>query len=301
MALQSPAKVVWCPRGCPRRVVLRPVRLVRRGQRTKCGAACRKARTLHCDCECGGINHGKQGGYYVPSGGARHADSVPDWEGLVTDAEYVPAVVRPQMPGVVERLKASGAPPPYEYIGAGMTSVVFRSGALAYKVARGTSDSTRSLFLDEAEFLKTASRVARVRHRVAKFVRFDPVNLVITRRYVPRDPNARRGAVDLWDLHRELERLMLPHGWTAPEYKDDSYVLAKRGPVLVDAGFAHRVGKVLLRDVEEKLTGRRPWFHDTPQDLAFALRMEVGKTLTQEQIAPLEAKLKGLAAPMARS
>ncbi|MGA7119683.1 MAG: GNAT family N-acetyltransferase, partial [Polyangiaceae bacterium] len=52
-------------------MILRPVKLqLRGGKTTKCGAACRNARSLHCDCECGGKNHGAKG-HYVHATSAR--------------------------------------------------------------------------------------------------------------------------------------------------------------------------------------------------------------------------------------
>ena len=67
--LRSPAISVRCPKGCVRAVILQPVKFALRGKPTKCGSACEKATTRHCDCVCGGRNHGRKSGHYI------HADA----------------------------------------------------------------------------------------------------------------------------------------------------------------------------------------------------------------------------------
>ena len=117
------------------------------------------------------------------------------------------------------------------------------------------------------------------------------MNLVIVRDCPRKDPDESmsRWESRLWDLHREIERDMLPHGWTAPEFKPDSYVLTAQGPILVDASMPSRVGAVLARYVEGIVAGARPLGNDSPSDLAFAVRREVGQTLSQAESDRLEA------------
>jgi hypothetical protein len=212
-----------------------------------------------------------------------------DWRTLVDDADYVPAIVTPEMPDVVRRGVAAGAKPPLEYVGAGMTSVVLCKGAVAYKIGRRSSSSLRRMLGDEAEWMATAGRVSGVRQYVPRLVRYDRENVVIVRGCPKRDPEMtayRYGEGRLWDLHRDIEKKMLPHGWTAPEFKADSYVLTKKGPVLVDASMPARVGQVLLDYVREILSGRRTT-DERLSDLAFEVRREVGQTIDPADAKPV--------------
>lgn len=228
-------------------------------------------------------------------GGAKLSEGAADesWEDYLApdEAQYVNVTVLPQMPDIVARAAAGGMPRGAEYMGAGMTGVVFCVGEVAYKVARSTQPISHSMFGDEAEWLDAAARVGSVAPHVARIHRFDPVNLVIVRDCPRKDPDQSmsRWESRLWDLHREIERDMLPHGWTAPEFKPDSYVLTAQGPILVDASMPSRVGAVLARYVEGIVAGARPLGNDSPSDLAFAVRREVGQTLSQAESDRLEA------------
>lgn len=233
----------------------------------------------------------------LPRGFGPIREATDDWRDALVpgDDQYVPAVVLPQMPDVVARALAAGAQPPLEYIGDGMTGVVFCVGDVAYKVARHTSPSNHASFEDEAEWLITASYVRDVAPYVAQIHHFDADNLVIERDCVRPDPDRtpyRYGEGKLFDLHRNIERAMLPHGWSAPEFKLDSYVITLGGPVLVDAGMASRVGSELARYVEAVVSGERPLWNTTPSDLAFYVRREIGQTLSQGQGDRLEAMIE---------
>ena len=67
-------------------------------------------------------------------------DGTDSWEDYLApdEARYVPAIVLPQMPDIVARAAAGGMPRGAEYMGAGMTGVVFCVGEVAYKVARSS-------------------------------------------------------------------------------------------------------------------------------------------------------------------
>ncbi len=228
----------------------------------------------------------------------RYHRSCVDWRSIVEDAEYVPAIVAPEMPGVVERALDAGASAPLEYMGAGMTGVVLCSGDVAYKIGRRVSPILRRMLGDEAEWLKAAGAVRDVRKHVARLQDYDPRNIVIMRSCPRRDPEMsayRYGEGRLSDLHSEIERLMLPHGWTAPEFKADSYVITKKGPVLVDASMPARVGHVLLDYVRDVLGGQRAT-DERPSDLAFEVRREIGQTLDAAEAEPVLKELERLEA-----
>lgn len=220
-----------------------------------------------------------------------------DWRDALVpgDARYVHAVVVPQMPGIVARAIAAGAEPPLEYVGVGMTGVVFCTGDTAYKVARDTKPIDHQFFEEEADWLEAAAQVPAVARHVARFHDFDPDNLVIIRDCPQADPEQsawRYGENKLHDLHRQIERDMIPYGWTAPEFKPDSYILTTRGPVLVDASMPSRVGDELARYVEEVARNERHLWTTRPEDLAFAVRTEAGRTISQAESDRLEALIK---------
>jgi len=212
------------------------------------------------------------------------------WERYVSDSEYVAKAVLPQMDDIVARAMKAGASPPLEYMGAGMTSVVFCTKTAAYKVARTLSPVNRHLLSEEMEWLQSARRVPFVRRHIAAVRMYFPALGVIVR-------DCARGKVGGWsqegrlhEIHGQIEKHMIPVGWTAPEFKGDSYVMTSSGPKLVDASMPSRVGKNLLRYANELLDGRRaPW--ERPKDLAFEIRREIGQTLTHEEAAPTLERL----------
>ena len=236
-----------------------------------------------------GLEALRDGGYTL---GETDADS---WEDYLApgEARYIPAVVLPQMPDVVARAAAAGMPQGAEFMGAGMTGVVFCVGAVAYKVARQASPTLRRMLEEEAEWLAAAANVPTVAPHVAGVRRFDPGNVVIVRDCPRADPDEPRWKWEsaIFDLHRRIEQAMLPNGWTAPEFKPDSYVLTSGGPILVDASMPSRVGNVLARYVEDLVEGERELGDERPSDLAFAVRREVGQTLSQAEADRLQALL----------
>ncbi len=201
----------------------------------------------------------------------------------IIDEQYAPAVVAPELAEAGDRAIKAGATEPLTYIGAGMTGIVFLdSKGLGYKVYRWLSDSTRSMAVDEFEWLVAAQPV--LESRVVRVMGFDENNLVLIREFIKGRPG--RWGSNLYDHHRALEQAMLPHGWGAPEFKEDSYVFPEdspKTPVLVDASMARRVGDVLLAYVDEIITGVRPWLIERPEDLGFALRAEASNgTISRE-------------------
>ena len=216
-----------------------------------------------------------------------------DWQRALApgDARYVPATVRPQMPDIVGRALAAGAEPPLTYMGTGMTGVVVCVGAVAYKVARATQPIDHQIFEEEADWLAAAARVPAVAAHVARLHDFDPTNIVIIRDCPYADPEQsawRYGENKLHDLHQRIEQAMIPHGWTAPEFKPDSYVLTTRGPILVDASMPSRVGHELVQYIEALVAGDRPLWTTRPSDLAFHVRMEANRTISQAESDRLE-------------
>jgi hypothetical protein len=179
-----------------------------------------------------------------------------------------------------ERALLSGAEPPLEFAGMGMTGTVLCDArGHAFKVPRtyGRRDYTNYVTItDEADWLATASKVPGVREHVARFIAFHPETATIERECVQKTDEPRgTWGVDLGRLHSDIGEKMKRAGWGPPEFKEDSYVETKdRGHVLVDAGFALRKWDRLADYVQDILDNRRDWRDETPKDLAWALRME---------------------------
>jgi len=227
--------------------------------------------------------------------GALHASFAPGaaWRDVIYNADDVHVAVRPEMDDVVRRALAAGADDAQlEYLGAGATGVVLCDGRRGFKVGRHPeSDGSYRLFEAEAEFFQSAARVHGAGWRALRVERFDTVNLVIVRECVDGRPGVWADERRLYEIHDELRLLIEPLGWTQPEFKDDSYILAGDVWVLVDGGFTHRIGARLMRYAEDCLTGRRR-HPESYRDLAYALRMEVNRTLRADEIADLHTRLE---------
>lgn len=186
------------------------------------------------------------------------------------------AVVGDELPDIVRRVRAAGAKGPLTYQGAGATGVVFcDTRGDAYKANRWPNAS--KTVEREAEWLEAAAQVPAVRPHVAKFRRWDRRNEVLVRECVQgKLPSESK----LWGLHERITAAMAPYGWGRPEYKRDSYVLARgRGPVLVDAGMAVKRGRPLVREVLDVLNERTTADATDLADLAYAVRWERDSTI----------------------
>lgn len=212
----------------------------------------------------------------------------------VLGTEYIPpAIPEGETASVLARLRKITKPGTnLIYVGAGMTSLVFCDDAgRAYKVARRPGHELE----DEAEWLGVANQVPGLKARVAILYGYNPTLDIIVRSCPQPIDRSRQRRGKLWDLWREIGARIEPYGWTAPEFKEDSFVITRSGPVLVDAGFVHRTGRRLLVHIKEILSGKRPMRKgDRWSDLAFALRREVGITLTNAQVTPTIAKIVAL-------
>jgi hypothetical protein len=124
-----------------------------------------------------------------------------------------------------------------------------------------------------------------VRNHVAEFFGFDAGALIIARECVQGTPP--KSESKAFDLFREIQGRMVPHGWRGVEFKRDSFI----GDKLVDAGFPLRAGANLLKHVRGILSGRVDPLDEVLTDLSYALRMEVGRTITEAEAAPLLAEL----------
>lgn len=187
-----------------------------------------------------------------------------------------PAVVE-EMPGIIRRARQSGARGPLEYVGAGMFNLVLCDASeTAWIIARFREplDPERRIRLqerieEEFEYLQDAFRTALLHPNVVRAIRADIPNLVLVRECVRGRPGTWGESRILSDLLKRIEDLTLPRGWTAPEFKEDSFIIRPNGiPVLVDVSLVQRVGENLARFVEDVLAGRRV-SANTWRDFAF--------------------------------
>jgi hypothetical protein len=188
------------------------------------------------------------------------------------------------------RAKAAGAVGDLEYQGAGATGIVFcDQHQTAFKVARrGREDSVA----EEAEWLTKAAQVPGVREHVARGTRYDKKHDVLVRECVRGPSGTSRQTSKLFDLHKDIRKGMSSYGWLSPEFKEDSYVLARgRGPVLIDASSAVRVGSELVRYAQDVLAARRPQT-ERLEDIAWAVRQERGSSIPIAVADKLLAKLR---------
>ncbi len=195
-----------------------------------------------------------------------------------------------------DRARAAGAVGVLDLQGIGMTAWVFcDEQGVAFKVARNMTPSNVEMLAREAEWLRVANAVPGVKMHVARFYRWHPEVGVIVRECVrQRDRSTmrrRKQDGDLWDLHRSIERSMLPYGFTAPELKADSYVFTRdRGYVLVDAGFVHKTGSRLARDIAAKHRDQSMRKEELSLERG-VMRSEYGRTIDPEVGARLERRL----------
>jgi hypothetical protein len=188
------------------------------------------------------------------------------------------------------RAVKAGALGDLTYQGAGATGIVFcDERQTAYKVARRGREASVS---EEAEWLMKAARVPGAREHVARHARYDKRHDVLVRECVPGTVGTSRQTSKLFDVHKGIRAAMTPYGWLAPEFKEDSYVMARgRGPVLVDASSALRVGGELVRYAQDVLAARRPQT-ERLEDIAFAVRQERGGSIPVAVADKLLAKLR---------
>jgi hypothetical protein len=202
-----------------------------------------------------------------------------------------------ELPDAADRALRAGARAPLRYLGAGANGIVFCDARKrGYKVAR--SRETFASLADEAEWLSVASADPTLRNHVAKFRAWHPTLGVIERECVQAQDREKVRTWGLddkrWNLHRMIGRVMRQYGWSAPEYKDDSYIVTRdRGLVLVDAGYVLRLGSRLAREVAA--THRDPSASAFDRDFSRGtLRSEYGRTIPRTAGERLHERLAAL-------
>jgi hypothetical protein len=191
------------------------------------------------------------------------------------------------------RARAAGAKGNLSYIGAGAEGYVMCDDhGKAFKAAW----PGRTGLKDEARWFQMAAKIPSIKQHVPKFASYNAEERVLVRECLvprggPRPLDRSKSSKRLWDLHKRLVETMAPYGFGRPEFKDDSYVYTKRGPVLVDAGFAVNRGAQLVKEALAVLKQEEISKRDA-EDLAFALRIERGATIPAPIANRLLARLK---------
>jgi hypothetical protein len=204
---------------------------------------------------------------------------------VVREREHAPKVIEDEIDEAATRAEHAGAKGELEFIGVGMTGIVFCDQAgRAFKVSRKhrKEGAQSTAIKEEAAWFQQAAQVPGVKEHVPRDVSYDDRNHVLVRECVRAAPgrDRRRNEKKLFELHQRIRSAMGVYGWSAPEFKPDSYVYTRRGPILVDGGFANRQGHALVRDVLDVLNDRRALAkHERLSSLAFDLRIERGRTI----------------------
>lgn len=224
-----------------------------------------------------------------------------DDQRLITNEDQIPGVIESEIPDTSRRALASGAKAPLEFVGAGMTGIVYKDATgTAYKVGRHLNSINKRILSEEYEWFKAANSDSKVAPHVAKVYRYDPRNVVLVREHIDGYPGAWSQESSLRDLMLQIDsRMRSKHGWSAPEFKGDSFIYSSRGPILVDASMPHRFGHNLVEYVAQIVQGKRRALGESNSDLAFYLRRELmDGNISREQVGPL---LEALGHPLSDS
>jgi hypothetical protein len=186
-----------------------------------------------------------------------------------------------------ERALLAGAVPPLRFAGAGAQGIVIcDSRDRAFKVGRKVSadmNFTRREIEGEYEWLLAAAAHPPTAHMVPKVYALHRELAVLERECVPGE------APDWRDPHMKwYESFLEVPGWKPPEHGRKQWVMAPRGPVMVDAGFALRTGPVLAEHVMAIVRGDKPIHDVAPRHLIWALHAEVHSGRLRPELA-LEA------------
>jgi hypothetical protein len=203
----------------------------------------------------------------------------------------VPLYILPEIKSSFSRTLEAGARPPLRYVGAGMYGIVFGDHwERAWKVGRLNDQwvhKDRLFMLDnvtaEYEWLLAAAQ-SEVHGFVPEVYAMHGEALVLEREFIEGRPGVWADDTRLHKLHGMIEAAMLPRGWTAPEFKEDSYIIKDDGTaVLVDISMAMRVGMNLAGYVEAVLDGLPS--HESWKDLAYSILSETRHATIPKDVA----------------
>lgn len=203
------------------------------------------------------------------------------------DLDRVDRAVRGEAQAAANRAIAAGADEEtLEYVGAGAQGIVFTDASgRAFKVARRERNAEN--LEREAELLDALAETELADH-APEVIAFDAQHGVLVREHIIGRPGGWSDESRLHDLHREIERALRPQGFTAPEFKGDSYIIDEDGiPVLVDAGYAYRTGWRAAARLEREVAE----LTDPRDEMALIMITgDIRKTLGEGAITPDQAR-----------
>lgn len=201
----------------------------------------------------------------------------------------------------VERLAAAGYSGEFELLGIGMTGVVVLdpSTGVALKVARHGGADLESI-ADEYEFLVSLAD-SPVAAYLPQPVSWDPVG-IMTRETIEGRPGG-WGTKGLRDVYDAIVKEARARDWSHPEFKENSFIIREDGSiVMVDVGFANRLGMRFVAWVEAKLEGGFVPTAADVENFSFNLRMDASNGLLPQEVADaMQARLKALPVRQARN
>ena len=196
----------------------------------------------------------------------------------LTEAAH--AAVKEEIPSAAARAVEAGADPAeLKYVGAGGEAIVLRAGTVAYKVSRRRTKKGR--LSNEA-----AALAALAVHGLGPHVyEYDADLDVIVRDHVEGHPGTWGESRKIREAYDEAVRVLAPDGFTAPEFKEDSFIIEDDGrPVMVDVGFVHLTGQRLVDDVRGRdLEAATEWGE------GFDAQMDISAAHDQHFISDREA------------
>jgi len=221
----------------------------------------------------------KAGGPFIGPRGGKWADAqhTISWDDEVPHEqiqEDAHAAVKEQVTTGAMRAAAAGAhASSLRYVGSGGEGMVFADEqGKAHKVSRNRRPGAMQKLRNEAE-ANQALMGTPAEQYVAKVHNYNPEHDVLTRNYVQGRPGT-WGSQGLREAYDVIAKELDKKGWTAPEFKEDSFIQPEGGgpPKMVDLGFVNPKGAVLVSRLKERIENLDPKddFFDLNLDITYA-------------------------------
>lgn len=174
------------------------------------------------------------------------------------------------------------------YIGVGAEAITFGdTTGRAFKVPKTGSPIERRMLRDASEFTKSmVMRYPELADHLPRETRWDAETGVLSRHYVTGRTGTWADSRRLQDwYYGSLAPKARAHGWIPPEYKENSFIIDENDParfVMVDLGFASRMGLRFVQHVRDVIAGRVKDHHDA-NFLVTMLRTELAEGVIDQQ------------------